>query len=175
MDGLRAAAFEHICAQVFRLEPVLPLTKSKFDAMLEHAHRELPLLVRKVGDLTKQILTLRSKVLQSTKRYPGLETDVQRVVPADFLVQTPPAQLQHIPRYLRAMEVRAERASVSPAKDADKARQLAPLAGWEKSVPAEKREAVRWMIEELRVSTFAQELGTPQSVSVARIKAFAGL
>jgi ATP-dependent helicase HrpA len=142
--------------------------------MLEAAHRDLPLLVRRVADLTSQILTLRQQLLASTKRYPQLESDVQRLVPPDFLAQIPHAQLAHLPRYLRAMVIRAERAVVNPAKDAEKVKQLAPFGDWRKQVPAEQAETFRWLLEEFRVSLFAQELGTSQPVSTQRLKALGG-
>ena len=69
------------------------------------------------------------------------------------------------------MAIRAERAAVNPSKDADKARALAAFADWEARVPAAKRETFRWLLEEFRVSIFAQELGTAQPVSPARLKA----
>jgi ATP-dependent helicase HrpA len=92
-------------------------------------------------------------------------------VPPDFLARTPHARLLHLPRYLKAVLVRAERAAIHQAKDAEKARLLLPYAGWEKSVLEENREAFRWLLEEYRVSIFAQELGTAVPVSVKRLEA----
>ncbi len=88
----------------------------------------------------------------------------------DFPARTPPAQLAHLPRFLRAVAVRAERAAVTPAKDAEKAAALAPFAGWEARVPPAQREAFQWLLEEFRVSIFAQELGTAQPVSAQRLR-----
>ncbi len=173
-EALSAAAFLHLSDHVFQLDPVFPLTAARFRAMLEAAHRDLPLLVRRVAELSAQILALRQQLLAAPKRYPGLEQDVQRLVPADFLAHTPHAQLAHLPRYLRAMLMRAERAVVSPAKDAEKAKQLAPFADWKMQAPAAQHEAFRWSLEEFRVSLFAQELGTVQPVSAQRLKALGG-
>ncbi|MHA3771007.1 ATP-dependent RNA helicase HrpA [Verrucomicrobiota bacterium sgz303538] len=173
-EALQSAAYRHIVEHIFRLEPVFPLTKIRFDQMLEKGRRELPMLVRRVIDLTTQILSLREQLLASTKRYQSLDQDLQRLVPADFLLRTPHPQLEHLPRYLRAMQVRGERAWLSPAKDAEKAKQLAPFAGWETRVPEAQRDAFRWLLEEFRVSIFAQELGTAQPVSVQRLKALGG-
>ncbi|HEV7867964.1 MAG TPA: ATP-dependent RNA helicase HrpA [Chthoniobacteraceae bacterium] len=173
-ETLSTSAYEHLATHIFRLTPLFPLTELRFRAMLEAAHRDLPLLVRRVADLTSQILTLRQQLLASTKRYPQLESDVQRLVPPDFLAQIPHAQLAHLPRYLRAMVIRAERAVVNPAKDAEKVKQLAPFGDWRKQVPAEQAETFRWLLEEFRVSLFAQELGTSQPVSTQRLKALGG-
>ncbi len=67
--------------------------------------------------------------------------------------------------------MRAERAAPHPARDAEKAKLLTPFIGWEQSVPAENREAFRWLLGEYRVSIFAQELGTAAPVSVKRLEA----
>ena len=174
---LPQSAYRHIVTHAFRLEPLHPLTQARFHALVESARRELPLLARRVSELTTQILALRQALLASPKRYLGLEADLERLVPADFLAHTPHDQLQHLPRYLGAMKLRAERASISPlylTKDAGKAKPLAPfLPGgeFERTVPPENREAFRWLLEEFRVSLFAQELGTAQPVSAQRLRA----
>jgi ATP-dependent helicase HrpA len=72
---------------------------------------------------------------------------------------------------LRAIQIRAERAALNPAKDAEKARQLAGFADWKKRAPEASRETIRWMLEEFRVSLFAQELGTAHPVSAQRLHA----
>jgi ATP-dependent helicase HrpA len=114
-------------------------------------------------------------VLAGPKRYGGLEQDVARLLPADFLARTPHPRLPHLHRYLRAIQVRAERASLNPAKDVEKAQQLAPFRDWEKRVPSENRETFRWLLEEFRVSLFAQELGTAQPVSAQRLRTLGGM
>ena len=178
-EALQQSAYRHIVTHAFRLEPLYPLTQARFSAMVENARRELPMLARRVSELTAQILALRQAILASGKRYPGMDADLQRLVPADFLAHTPHAKLPHLPRYLRAMQLRAERASISPlflTKDSEKARPLAPfLPGGEveKTVPPENREPFRWLLEEFRVSLFAQELGTAQPVSEKRLRALA--
>jgi ATP-dependent helicase HrpA len=173
-EELQKTAYEHLVAQVLQLTPIFPLTEARFLAMGESARRDLPALTYQLGEKIRQILDLRGKILASPKRYFGLEQDIQRLVPGDFLARTPHAQLPHLVRYLRAVQVRVERAVVSPAKDTEKAKQLAPFAQWEKQVPAPQREAFRWMLEEFRVSLFAQELGTAQPASAQRLKALGG-
>ncbi len=178
-DALAENAYRHIVAHAFRLEPLHPLTQARFNALLETARRDLPLLARRVGELAGQILTLRQTILACGKRYPGLEADVERLVPADFLDRTPHAQLHHLPRYLRAVQLRAERAVISPlaqSRDAQKAQLLAPFlpgGAVEKTIPAPRREAYRWLLEEFRVSLFAQDLGTAQPASARRLQALA--
>ena len=172
---LQQSAYQHLIGHALQLLPLLPLAEARFLAMLESARRELPALTYQLGETTRQILELRQAILTSPKRYVGLEQDLQRLVPGDFLARTPPAQLPHLHRYLRAIQLRAERAAISAAKDAEKARQLAPFAQWETRVPPAQREAFRWLLEEFRVSLFAQELGTAQPASAQRLKTLGGL
>jgi ATP-dependent helicase HrpA len=170
-EVLQDSAFAHILDHTLRLDPLHPLTAARFQQMTETARRDFPGLMEKVRSLTKQILELRDKILTSPQRYPGMDLDAARLVPPDFLARTPHARLSHLPRYLKAVLVRAERAAIHQAKDTEKARLLLPYAGWEKSVPEENREAFRWLLEEYRVSIFAQELGTAVPVSVKRLEA----
>ncbi len=172
------AALQHITAALLTPTPVLPLTAARFQTLVTNARRDLPTRVRRVGEIIVKVRETCRQLLAVPKRYPGMEDDVRRLAPTDFPARTPPGQLDEISRYLRAVAVRAERAAASPAKDADKARALAPFADWETRVPAENHDAFRWLLEEFRVSIFAQELGTAQPVSPARLRAlgdFSGL
>ena len=103
------------------------------------------------------------------------------LVGPDFPERYDPGRLSEIPRYLKAMEIRVERGANNPEKDRGKADQvkefintlgemeesLSPYASREKR---EGIEAFRWMIEEFKVSLFAQELGTAFPVSAKRLK-----
>lgn len=171
---LQNSAFTNLLDHTLTLTPVLPLTFARFTKLVETARRELPQMTWQLGDWTRQLLTLRQTILASQKRYHGLEHDVQRILPANFLARTPYAQVAHLQRYLRAVQVRAERAVLNPAKDTEKARQLIPFGDWETRVPAAKREAFRWLLEEFRVSLFAQELGTAQPASAQRLRDLGG-
>ncbi|HSI11677.1 MAG TPA: ATP-dependent RNA helicase HrpA [Chthoniobacter sp.] len=170
-EMLQKSAYQHLLEQTLQLTPVFPLTEKRFLTMAETARRELPGLTYQLGERIRQIFDLRQKLLATPKRYPGFDDDLRRLVPGDFLARTPHTQLPHLFRYLRAMQIRAERAEVSPAKDAEKAKQLLPFAKWEARVPEANHETFRWMLEEFRVSLFAQELGTAQPASPQRLKA----
>ena len=102
------------------------------------------------------------------------------LVPANFLATTPYVQLAHLPRYLKALLTRMERAALSPMKDQERMRQLAPyLDVLQKSranataspEACRQLENFRWMVEEFKVSLFAQELGTAHPVSAKRLDA----
>ena len=173
-DSLHEAVYRHVVQSALALNPVLPLAEKRFLAMVAAARRDLPLLARRTGEMVAKVQAQRAKISAASKAYPGMKDDLARLLPPDFPASTPPEQLAQLPRYLRAVEVRAERAAVSPAKDAEKARLLSPFAGWESKVPEGDHEAFRWLLEEFRVSVFAQELGTAQPVSVQRLKMLGG-
>ena len=174
-ETLHEATYKHVIRAALILTPVFPLAQRRFDTLVAAARQDLPLLARRTGEMTAKVLAQRAKVLGSAKPYPNMKSDVDRLVPADFPARTPPEQLAQIPRYLRAVELRAERAGLNPLKDTEKARALEPFAGWESRVPENKREAFRWLLEEFRVSIFAQELGTAVPVSAQRLKALGEL
>jgi ATP-dependent helicase HrpA len=169
--ALSDQAHEHILAHLLRLTPLFPLTEKRFQQLAETFRRDLPAVVHRTRTLHAQIHDQRSKLLALPKRYPGLEADLQRLVPPDLLLQTPHEQFQHVPRYLKAIQVRNERWMNNPAKDADKQHLITDFATWPQEVPKANHEAFRWLFEEYRVQVFAQELGTAQPVSVKRLEA----
>ena len=170
-SNLSAQAHEHILAHMLRLQPVFPLTEKRFFKLCETVRRELPAVTHRVKTLFTQIHDQRAKLLTLTKRYPGLEQDLARLIPADLLATTPHDQLQHLTRYLKAIQVRNERWLANPAKDAEKNLFITDFDGWPSHVPKSQHETFRWMMEEYRVQVFAQELGTAQPVSVKRLEA----
>ena len=104
--------------------------------------------------------------------------ELAALLPANFLETTPYAQLPHLPRYLKAILTRIERAALNPLKDQERLRQLTPYLETLKKhtenppTSAESRqqlEVFRWMIEEFKVSLFAQELGTAHPISAKRL------
>ena len=93
-----------------------------------------------------------------------------------FLLNMPFERLKHYPRYVKAINVRLERLRNDPARDAGHTAEIQKLAvplaremAARKGSVDERLENFRWMIEELRVSLFAQELRTPMPVSVKRL------
>ncbi len=126
-------------------------------------------LVPKLGDWLKEIFTLRLALQTTKQNYPGMMDELAALLPADFLRITPFARVQHLPRYLKAMQARAERAKRDAAKDAARAAELAPfVAAVKKS--GDRGGELRWLVEEFRVSLFAQELGTAEPVSAVRLE-----
>ena len=110
----------------------------------------------------------------------GVRDDLSALVPEYFLDEYSDDRLSQIPRYLKAMKIRVERGANAPDKDRQK---IAQVEAYTRSLNQikedlsihasdEKREAVesfRWMIEEFKVSLFAQELKTPFPISKKRM------
>ena len=147
-----------------------PLIAAAFAAALEKSRADLRGLVPRVVDQLREILTLRQSLLVHPQPHPGLDRDLAALLPPDFLRTTPHPQLAHFPRYLRTLKLRADRWRQNPAKDAERAAQLAPyLAAAAKLPPSPAAESFRWLVEEFRVSLFAQELGTAEPVSATKL------
>jgi ATP-dependent helicase HrpA len=93
-----------------------------------------------------------------------------------FLATTPWPALQHLPRYLKGIALRLDKLRADPARDAARLAELRPLEQrWLrrmaelKGAPHARLDEYRWLLEELRISLFAQELRTPQPVSAKRL------
>jgi ATP-dependent helicase HrpA len=104
--------------------------------------------------------------------------ELDTLVPRRFLEAIPFTQLAHMPRYLKALATRMERAALNPVKDRERVQLLAPYLDAlkkfrdspSKSLEAKRQvEEFRWMLEEYKVSLFAQELGTAFPISPKRL------
>ena len=145
------------------------LTKSSFERALAGAKQDLKGLVPKLGDWLKEIFTLRLALETHAQPYPGLAEDLAALLPPDFLRTTPFERVRHLPRYLKGRQARADRWKRDAAKDAQRAAELAPFVAAVKKLGPAASE-LRWLVEELRVSLFAQELGTAEPVSTVRLQ-----
>lgn len=147
------------------------LTPAGFAAAVEKAKADLRGLVPRFADLLREILTLRQALLVHPTPYGGLGPDLKALLPADFVQATPYGQLPQLPRYLKAMKVRADRWKQNPIKDRERAAQLAQFFA---AIPGVRDRpggaGYRWLVEELRVSLFAQELGTAEPVSPVKLE-----
>ena len=156
-------AFRHCCAQVsgklFRsamallrtIEAILDLYPSVKDSIKTHHGTRA---TDSLDDMQQQLAGLIS---------PG------------FLRQTPPAHLCHYPRYLRGLVIRAERARHHPARDCARIQALRTVMDALAKARAKQCDsqplwqAIRWDLEELRIATFAQELGARPGVSLPKL------
>ncbi|MEO7413093.1 MAG: DUF3418 domain-containing protein, partial [Opitutaceae bacterium] len=186
------AAGAESATQAARIKDDSPrLGAAEFSAAVERAKAELRGFVPRYVDLLREILGLRQELLVQPKPYPGLDKDLAALIPPDFLRVTPYPQLSQLSRYLRAMKLRSERWRQNPTKDGERAAQLAPYVaavgrlnvgrvpspanaprrgeGTPPTLPDEAVQRLRWLVEEFRVSVFAQELGTMEPVSAVKL------
>jgi ATP-dependent helicase HrpA len=169
IDELQEQAFDSIRRWVLE-RPVVPLSSGTFATVLDRAKTDLRGIVPRLVDLLREIFNLRLELQVLPAAPAWVAVDLAALMPADFLRATPYARLAHFPRYLKAMKVRAERARKNLAKDAERAAQLAPyIAAAARLRASEGGEALRWLVEEFRVSLFAQELGTAEPVSAVKL------
>jgi ATP-dependent helicase HrpA len=182
-EELRDQVVEVALDRAFLLEP-LPANAADFQRRLEEGRGRLTLIANEVARLAGTILVehaAAARKIKDTKIQPEATADaaqqLQRLVPKRFLASTPWMRLQHLPRYLKAIVLRLDKLRADPARDATRLAELKPLEQryWRlvaerKGVTDERMEDFRWLLEELRVSFFAQELRTPQPVSVKRLQ-----
>ncbi|SDM47436.1 ATP-dependent helicase HrpA [Polaromonas sp. JS666] len=189
LEELREQIIEVALDRAFLLDP-LPTSEGEFKKRIEDGRGRLTLIASEVARLAAGILTefaVAQRKIKDSKNAAEAAADaaqqLQRLVPKRFLAVTPYAQLQHFARYLKAITLRLEKWRADPARDAARLAELRPQEQRYWRLVAERKGAVdarmqefRWLLEELRVSFFAQELRTPQPVSVKRLeKAWAQL
>ena len=181
-EELRAQIIDVALDRAFLLDP-LPTDEADFKRRVDEGRGRLTLIANEVARLAGTILieyAAAARKLKDTKNAPDATADVaqqlQRLMPKQFIAQAPWAQLAHFPRYLKAVTLRLDKYRADPARDAAKLAELRPQEQRYWRLVAERKGAVdarmqelRWLLEELRVSFFAQELRTPQPVSVKRL------
>ena len=175
--------------RAFLLDP-LPTDEFAFKRRVEEGRGRLTLIANEVARLAGTILlehAAAARKVKDTKTAPDAVADcaqqLQRLVPKRFLQAAPWPRLQHLARYLKAITLRLDKHRADPARDAARLAEVRPLEQryWRlvaerKGAADERMQEFRWLMEELRVSFFAQELRTPQPVSVKRLeKAWAQL
>ena len=188
-DELRDQIIELALARAFLAEP-LPTDAAAFARRIDEGRGRLTLIASEVARSAGVILIDYAAALRKLKdaRAPKDVADdiagqIARLVPKRFIAVTPWAQLAHLPRYLKAVVMRLDKLRADPARDAQRLAELRPIEqrhtrhlAERKGVPDARLDEFRWLLEELRVSLFAQELRTPQPVSVKRLeKAWAQL
>ena len=162
----------------------LPADAAAFKARLEAGRGRLTLIAQEVARAAAAVLQEHANALRKLKdsKPPKEVADdvaaqLQRLVGKRFLSATPWPALAHLPRYLRAVVMRLDKLRADPARDLQRLAELRPIEQrWLRRI-AERRgtadarlDEFGWLLEELRVSLFAQELRTPQPVSAKRLE-----
>jgi len=204
-DELQAAGLTNLKRHLLPAEPLPALAEAHFKIVVDQTKAKLPGLSSQLIDRVGAILQLRKDVWlrcapqpavnprrlgtlsdlkqlgaapKATHGYSTMASDLDSLVPKNFLELIPFEQLPHLPRYLKAMLIRAERAGLNPLKEQERVRQLSPYAEALRrriAAPPKSPEACqlveefRWMVEEFKVSLFAQELRTAYPVSPKRL------
>jgi len=189
--GLAALKEDIIAAALERtfLAESLPMLQSDYARRVTEGRNRFNLIAQEMQRLAVAILAeqaqLQKRLAAAQKSWPQAADDVRqqlaRLLQPGFLARTPWARLQHLARYLKAAGLRLEKLRADPARDAQRMAELAPLEqayrrelatraklGGAASTAAEL-EQFGWLLEELRVSLFAQELKTPVPVSPKRL------
>ena len=159
-------------------------TPEEFDSLVARIKPEVPGAVRRMVVGVAPGLVAYANMASELAQWEGpaiddMQSQLAFFLPKNALTIHGLIHLQHLPRYIEAMRLRLEDMRVDPDRDADRQAVIdtakAYLQAKRKTLPAgrEKTRAykdVLWRIEELRVSIFAQRLGTPKPVSARRIE-----
>jgi len=184
-DDLRTQLVDLTFARACLVEP-WPTDAASFKLRCAEGKSRLGLLAQEICRLVGQVLTdwqAVQKKLPAFKTHAAAVQDIEkqlgRLVNKRFVADTPFERLQHFPRYLKAITLRLDKLRADPARDARLLAEYAPLwTNYERraivlakqGVSNAQVEQFRWMLEELRVQLFAQELRTPAPVSSKRLQ-----
>jgi len=181
-EELRAQIIDVALERAFLQEP-LPTGEAAFKLRVDEGRGRLTLIANEVARLAGTILAeyaTAARKIKDTRNAPDATADaaqqLARLMPKHFIAAAPWPQLAHFARYLKAITLRLDKYRADPARDAQRMAELRPQEQRYWRLVAERKGAVdarmqelRWLLEELRVSFFAQELRTPQPVSVKRL------
>ncbi|MBX9715839.1 MAG: ATP-dependent RNA helicase HrpA [Burkholderiaceae bacterium] len=168
--------------RAFLADP-LPTDGASFSRRVDEGRGRLTLIANEIARAAQAVLLDLAAAARKLKdvRAPkevseDIEAQLARLVTKRFLQTTPWPQLAHLPRYLKGVVMRLDKWRSDPTRDAARMAELRPIEqrylralAERKGVRDARLEEYRWLIEELRISLFAQELRTPQPVSAKRL------
>ncbi|MDR0273811.1 MAG: ATP-dependent RNA helicase HrpA [Burkholderiaceae bacterium] len=182
-EELRGQIVDLAVDRAFLQDP-LPQNAAAFAERVRQGRTRLTLIAQEVARLAHAILAeyaAAQRKLKDAKGHPEAVQDareqVQRLIGKRFLSDTPWPALQHFPRYLKAVQLRIDKLRADPTRDAGHMQNARAqeqrywrLVADRKGQQDARMQDLRWLLEELRVSLFAQELRTPQPVSLKRLE-----
>jgi len=192
-DRLLADLLDAIADRAFLADDPVPRSAKAFDEQVKRARTRLPAVAdaafRLLATIAGAYHALGGRLAQAPPGMARLAAELRaqrdELVRPGFFSATPWAQLQHLPRYLEGIDRRWSKARERPDRETRHAPQVeAWTRRWRERRDRDRAagredadlEAFRWLLEELRVSLFAQELKTPSPVSLKRVeKAWAAL
>ncbi len=181
-DTLRDDLTQAVCDRAFIGEDELPRNEKAFKEQIKRARSRLPAVKEALSRYLQETAAAYAELNGKLGKHPLthlMRQRLQTLLAAGFATRTPWAQWPRLPIYLKAMTLRLEKYSGNPARDAAREADIQELEQmWQEKTDGLVKQglpvsddlaAFRWMIEELRVSLFAQELKTPYPVSVKRL------
>ena len=181
-DTLRDDLTQAVCDRAFIGEDELPRNEKAFKEQIKRARSRLPAVKEALSRYLQETAAAYAELNGKLGKHPLthlLRLRLQTLLAAGFATRTPWTQWPRLPIYLKAMTLRLEKYSGNPARDAAREADIQELETlWAEKTDALVKQglavsddlaAFKWMIEELRVSLFAQELKTPYPVSVKRL------
>jgi ATP-dependent helicase HrpA len=187
-EDLREDLIVTISDRAFIGEDDLPRTNADFMKLKARARTRLPAVSQAVARQAQTIATEYQLLIAQQAKMPAtvnrlkrdLEQQISLLVYKNCFSQTPWEQLQHVPRYLKALRLRIDKQPANPDRDGKNAASVGLLwQKWQDKISAlnqahldipQPLQDYRWLIEELRVSLFAQELKTPFPISIKRLE-----
>ncbi|CAG4884224.1 ATP-dependent RNA helicase HrpA [Georgfuchsia toluolica] len=181
-EQLLFATLDRVC-----MTPPLPVNRAEFDARVSAARSRFVLvaqeIARLIGSMLAEYQILQKKLAAAQKAFGPACTDISaqidRLLAKGFIMTTDYERLSQFPRYLKAVNLRLDKMRTDPARD------VRLMGEWRAVAREFEREHLqllrsggadafmqefRWLLEELRVMLFAQELRTPSPVSVKRLQ-----
>ncbi|HEZ0623329.1 TPA: DUF3418 domain-containing protein [Neisseria meningitidis] len=181
-DTLRDDLTQAVCDRAFIGEDELPRNEKAFKEQIKRARSRLPAVKEALSRYLQETAAAYAEINGKLGKHPLthlLRLRLQTLLAPGFATRTPWAQWPRLPIYLKAMTLRLEKYSGNPARDAAREADIQELEQmWQEKNDglvkqgqpiSDNLAAFKWMIEELRVSLFAQELKTPYPVSVKRL------
>ncbi|HHS1641772.1 TPA: DUF3418 domain-containing protein [Neisseria meningitidis] len=181
-DTLRDDLTQAVCDRAFIGEDELPRNEKAFKEQIKRARSRLPAVKEALSRYLQETAAAYAELNGKLGKHPLthlIRQRLQTLLAAGFATHTPWAQWPRLPIYLKAMTLRLEKYSSNPARDAARETDIQELEQmWQEKTDSLVKQgqpvsddlaAFKWMIEELRVSLFAQELKTPYPVSVKRL------
>ena len=181
-DTLRDDLTQAVCDRAFIGEDELPRNEKAFKEQIKRARSRLPAVKEALSRYLQETAAAYAELNGKLGKHPLthlMRQRLQTLLAAGFATRTPWAQWPRLPIYLKAMTLRLEKYSGNPARDAAREADIQELEQmWQEKTDSLIKQGLpisdglaefKWMIEELRVSLFAQELKTPYPVSVKRL------
>jgi ATP-dependent helicase HrpA len=167
--------------RAFLEDVVMPRNEVDFRALVEAGRDRYITEANRLAQQLSVILALHAEIRERLNRDLPLSwieaaRDIERQIAAlvypGFLRATPAKWFARLPRYLQAVHSRMQKLDAAPDRDRHRRAEVEPLVerlGADAALASPGRVEYRWLLEELRVSLFAQELGVPEKVSVKRL------